>query len=134
RNPKGRRGSVQHAKGGAYALHHQPYEQVEGLKEYIIELISLIVASHHRGLDNFDKMFLSKLETEHMPTELIGVDTLVEEEVKQALSFIKVDFLEKIAQSYDFEQSRIYLSILVRFVLSALVDADYLDTAAYFNN
>src|SRR5690625_3031375 len=47
-DPNGKRGSVQHAKAGAYALNQQTYEKVDGLKGFIIDLVSLIVASHHR--------------------------------------------------------------------------------------
>src|SRR5699024_10692705 len=71
---------------------------------------------------------------QNLRKEFTNINVLVEEEVKQALSMLKSDYLKRVEQAYGVKRTQIYLSILIRFVLSALVDADYLDTAAYFNN
>jgi len=133
-NPKGKRGSVHHALGGAYALYQKSHKQIDGLKAFTADLLSLIVASHHRGLFDFEKEFFNKLESQNNRKEFTNIDVLVEEEVKQALSILKSDDLKRIEQTYGFKRTQMYLSILIRFVFSALVDADYLDTATYFNN
>lgn len=133
-NPDGKRGSVQHARGGAYALFHQPYKKMDDLKLLTIYLVSLIVASHHRGLYDYDANFFDKLSPESLPSELSNIEELAAADVKRVLSFLQVDVLKEIHQTYNNNQLRLYLSILVRFTLSALVDADYLDTASYFSN
>lgn len=133
-DPDGKRGSVQHALGGAYALYHQPYEKVNQLKELVISLVSLVVTGHHSGLDDYDANFFDKLSPEKLPSELANIEELAADEVKRVLPLLQGDLLERIHETYDIEQIRIYLSILVRFVLSALIDADYLDTAGYFSN
>lgn len=133
-DPNGKRGSVQHAKAGAFALNQQTYETVGGFKEFIIDLVSLIVASHHSGLYDFNKDFFNKLDEKDIPNELIGIEKLIEEEVRESLQILNPSYLKKISQKYNQIQSNIYLSMLIRFVFSSLVDADYLDTATYFND
>lgn len=133
-DPKGRRGSVHHALGGAYALYQQSHKQTDNLKAFTIGLISLIVASHHRGLYDYEKGFFNKLEPQNLRKEFTNINVLLEKEVKQAVSMLKSDYLKRVEQAYGVKHTQIYLSILIRFVLSALVDADYLDTAAYFND
>lgn len=132
-DPNGKRGSVQHAKAGAYALNQQRYEKVDGLKGFIIDLVSLIVASHHRGLYDFNKEFFNKINEKEMPKELIGIERLLEEEIRESLEILNPKYLKEVLKKYDQLRANIYVSMLIRFVFSALVDADYLDTAAYFN-
>src|SRR5699024_9742810 len=128
-----KRGSVQHAKAGAYALNQQTYEKVDGLKGFIIDLVSLIVASHHRGLYDFNKEFFIKINEKELPKELIGIERLLEKEIRERLQILNPKYLEEVLKKYDQLPVNIYVSMLIRFVFSALVDADYLDTAAYFN-
>lgn len=128
-----RRGSIQHAIGGAFALSQQTYERLEDETRIISEFIQLIVASHHTGLKNYDKSFFDKLKRDQLPTELQNIDKLAQEEVKEVLSIIDGKHCSKVLKTYGEDKFRIYLSLLVRFAMSALIDADYLDTEAYFS-
>src|SRR5699024_2184262 len=82
---------------------------------------------------NFDKQFIDKLKYSNLPEELINVDNLAVNEVNEVLTILGGESGYELNHKYDKQQFKLYMSLLVRFVFSALIDADYLDTSAYFN-
>lgn len=130
-NPHGKRGSVKHAVGGAYALSRKN-EQVSHEKRFLMEMVQLIVAGHHTGLADYDKCFFDRLNA--LPPELEGIECLGVEEVEEVLTLLDSSPLSQVLEIGDQESQSYYLATLVRFAMSALVDADYLSTEAYFSN
>src|SRR5699024_1124069 len=97
--PNGRRGCVQHAKGGAYAL-FKKIEQLEitRQKNLLLELVMNVVAGHHSGLLNYDKNFFDKLTD--LPSELEGIEKLASAEVQEVVSKIDdIPIIQELGQS-----------------------------------
>lgn len=132
KDPRGKRGSIKHAQGGAYALYIKSRQDDDDDKSFLIELVCNIVAGHHKGLSNHDKNFFDSLL--NLPNELADIEKLSEEEVTTVLSIIDSNYLTDILNESNLNTINIYLATLVRFVMSALVDADYISTEAYFSN
>lgn len=128
-NEHQKRGAVQHAIGGAYALHQKDKDLSERTRVFS-NLVQLIVASHHTGLANFDKRFFDKMKA--LPSELSQINNLAVGEVNSALALLDDKAIKEVFEQSD-GKLPLYISILVRFVMSALVDADYLSTEAYFS-
>lgn len=129
-NPRARRGTVQHAIGGAYAFSKEN-DLLSQEDRFLAELVQLIVVGHHAGLSNRDKSFFEKYD--NLPAEQHGIEKLATKEVKTALSRLNTTHLQPILKEIGAEKFNLYVSTLVRFSMSAMVDADYLDTEAYFS-
>lgn len=130
KDPNGKRGSVKHAIAGAFVLSLQN-NQLNVQDRFISELIQLIIAGHHVGLENHDKMFFDKFK--NLPTELEGIEKLATEELKESLLLLDGSPTLSIAEKVGEERFYFYIATLVRFVMSGLVDADFLNTEAYFS-
>lgn len=129
-DPYGKRGSVKHAIGGAYLLAKKK-AQVGVRKNFLVEFVANIVAGHHVGLDNHDKLFFDKVL--RLPDELTQIEQLAEAEIEKAMVLLDESRLDDVQSMVGNEKFKLYISILVRFVMSGLVDADYLSTEAYFS-
>lgn len=130
-NPNAKRGSVKHAVGGAYVLAKKKND-VTIEKNYLMEFVANIVAGHHSGLENHDKNFFDKISK--LPDELAQIEQLAVEEVKEVISLLDETPLIEMLHKAGAKKWPLYISMLVRFVMSALVDADYISTEAYFSN
>src|SRR5690625_4216846 len=100
-NPNGKRGTVKHALGGAYALYNQKIKEIDKVTNYFAELVSLVVACHHSGLHNFDKQFIDKLKYSNLPEELINVDNLAVNEVNEVLTILGGESGYELNHKYD---------------------------------
>lgn len=120
------RGRVKHAIGGAIVLNNLKDEQID---QGICIFICLIVMGHHAGLSNLTKL---KSKLQHAPDELQAIGVRTKEEEKRAIEILRgsMDNFNINPQEIDLNW---YLSTLVRFCFSAVIDADWLDTEAYFN-
>lgn len=130
-DPKDRRGSVKHAVGGAYALykHSMDLSRAEQTLSYFAQLI---VAAHHTYLKNYTGKPTDLVEP--LPKELTGIEKIAEFEVKQALEKLSEFPIEEFVQEIERgEEGHIYFSTLIRFAMSAMIDADWLSTEAYFS-
>lgn len=119
----GKRGSVKHALPGA-ALIYDMSKSFEGRKKELSFLIQNIVSGHHRGLYDLDGQFISRYESNKRN----------ETEYEEARTFIasKLNLLEvglEVANHYSPQ----HLSVLTRMAFSSLIDADWLDTEAFFD-
>lgn len=129
-DPHGKRGSVKHAIAGAFVLSNKN-DRLNVQERFFSELIQLIVAGHHTGLADRNKLFFDKYKD--LPTELKGIEKLATEEVEESLLILDGTPSLSIVEKVGDERFSLYISTLVRFVMSALVDADYLNTEAYFS-
>lgn len=118
------RGTVKHAMGGALSL-----QEISKVNELILHLTSLIVLGHHTGLSNY-KELNNKLS--FVPTELIGIEHKMTNEIQQATEMLQQSISELTLDFSKIDQHW-YFSTLTRFCFTALIDADWLDTEAYFN-
>lgn len=127
-----KRGSVQHAKGGAYALwKNSNWSTINMPKKVLINYVQHIVACHHTGLTNHDKNLMDRIKD--LPNELKGIEVLAAQEVEEAFHLLDESPLIKLIERFGDKQLNLYLATLLRFAMSALVDADYLSTEAYFS-
>lgn len=119
----GKRGSVKHALPGA-ALIFRNSLTIEGRLKNISFLIQIIIAGHHRGLYDLDQEFNNRLKTTcELQEENEGINHLITIELR------KIEQGKKQINEYS-DQA---LSLLTRLAFSALIDADWLDTEAFFN-
>ncbi|MDN4606805.1 CRISPR-associated helicase Cas3' [Sporosarcina highlanderae] len=116
------RGSVKHALPGAYlfSLHRSSLTHSHLTISYLIENM---IAGHHRGLYDMNHSFL-KLYDEFSDE---GFSAEVKQFVLEQAEVFRN--LPALPQWHD----PIYCAALTRFVFSAVIDADWLDTEAYFN-
>lgn len=129
-DPEGKRGSIRHALGGAYLLVKKKPEVNEKLN-YLVEFLANIVAGHHVGLYNHNKGFFEKV-IDQLPNELHQIEYLAEEEMKKVMGLLDESPIDAMFETAG-DKFPLYVSMLVRFVMSGLVDADYLSTESYFS-
>ncbi|WP_062109016.1 CRISPR-associated helicase/endonuclease Cas3 [Bacillus niameyensis] len=121
-NPDGRRGTVKHALPGAY-LFSLERKRLPDTHQYIAYLMENIVAGHHRGLYDLDRSFIKRYDG----MSDIGYPPTIKKIVSK-----EIEKLGKIPSRPEWKNPD-YLAVLTRFSMSALVDADWLDTERYFN-
>lgn len=130
-DPNGRRGSLEHAIGGAYAL-SKVSAKLSLIEQQISQLAELIIAGHHVGLLNYGRYLNDKYKA--MPKELKDIELLAESEVAESIQLFEKTLIEEFANKIQLgEDGRIYFATLTRFAMSAMVDADWLSTEAYFS-
>lgn len=131
RNPNGKRGSVKHAIGGAFAIKQQSNNLLPMAKE-LSRFAQLIIAGHHTGLLDFGRYLDDKYT--NMPKELEGIEVLAGNEVTKVLGLFTRVSIEEFERILGLgEEGQIYYATLTRFAMSAMVDADWLSTEAYFS-
>lgn len=129
RNPRGRRGSVPHALSGAFALELMK-SSLSSERELLVLLVQHLIAGHHRGLHDFDEKLFA-LDAS-LRQRYLHIGSRSQEEAALALSLLKDEAIHRYANEFP-ETLPWYLSTLLRFAMSALVDADWLDTERYFS-
>lgn len=120
-NPNGRRGSVKHALPGAmlFSQHRASLPMTHHMISYLLENI---IAGHHRGLYDTNHRFLNSyqsLSTDGFPDAV------------QRFTALQAARLQDVPFSKEWENP-LFCAALTRFLLSALTDADWLDTESYF--
>lgn len=142
-NAAKRRGEIDHSTAGAQMI----WEILKGrdsMSRLLAQAIALCIASHHMGLidclspdgeDKFSARMAKKDEKTHLDEARHVADRGILDNVANLLHSSKCaeEFSGQLKRLFDGEQSReireFYLGLLVRFLFSALVDADRLSAA-----
>ncbi|MBC8017746.1 MAG: CRISPR-associated helicase Cas3' [Verrucomicrobia bacterium] len=140
---RGKKGKIDHSSAGAQylwnaSINRDPVSLVVG------QIMALCIASHHSGLidclapdgtDSYSKRMGKSAETSHLNEVIDKVDDYVRDNVKALLdsSCLTNELMtccKAMAADNPTPQIREFrLGILVRFLFSALIDADRLDSA-----
>lgn len=130
---EGKRGSVKHAVGGAYAL----YQKAENSSfstpvQTIVDFAQLMIAGHHTALKNWE-MNMGNLYT-NIPEELENIGELSKIEVQAVVDLLGASELKELSSLFEAKDQEIfiYLATLTRLAMSALVDTDWLSAEKYF--
>ena len=143
-DPKAMRGKIDHSTAGAQII----FENLTGRgskEEMAAQILALCIASHHSGLidcltpegeNNFDRRMKKPDEDTHK-TEAVSNLQAIENELAALLSediadqvFVKLKSLQ--GKQIDSKETLTFkIGLLIRFLLSCLIDADRLDTADF---
>ncbi len=135
----GERGSVDHSTTGAQFIWSLTPNCDDHLSVLVKEFLALIIASHHSGLidcispDGLDK-FTERLGKSIARTSLLDEESFVRNKIRELISsqeFNKeTDKLFELIKS-DINQPIFRAGLLVKFLFSALIDADRTDTSNF---
>lgn len=140
---RGRRGKIDHSSAGAQYL-WDALKQKEPVLQLVGQILSLCLASHHSGLidclsldgtDTFSKRMCKRPEQTHLDEVVGKMDKPLSERIRKLLnsSRLKDDLLNSLqslwADRPSLQIREFRLGLLVRFLFSALIDADRLDSA-----
>ncbi len=143
-DPIAMRGKIDHSTAGAQVIYENLWEK--GQQEKVAaQVLALCIASHHSGLidcltpdgkDNFQKR-MGKEDAKTHRTEATGnlkeiqdeTARLLSDKVPEQISSVLQKLQEKGVDSKD--TYRFKIGLLIRFLLSCLIDADRLDTADF---
>ncbi len=143
-DPEAMRGKIDHSTAGAQVLYENLWSK--GQKEKIAaQVLTLCVASHHSGLidclapdgENNFKRRMEKTDKDTHKSEALSNLQGIETAFKDLLSKNVVDQIVTKLQSLKEESNESQTNLnfkaglLVRFLLSCLIDADRLDTADF---
>ncbi|WP_018664640.1 CRISPR-associated helicase/endonuclease Cas3 [Heyndrickxia acidiproducens] len=121
------RGSVQHAIGGVIAL----WTMLQEVKDERIFMAAAIVAGHHAGLPNVQRMLKEMIPG--APKYLKTIPALSQTEMKVIKDILNRFPGLPLEGKTDSKSSFAYKEMLMRMCFSALVDSDFLDTERYFD-
>ncbi|MDL5039813.1 CRISPR-associated helicase Cas3' [Heyndrickxia coagulans] len=122
------RGSVQHAIGGAIALHDI---MQRGVQDERMIMAAAIVAGHHTGMPDLNTVFDEKIPD--APQYLKTIPDLSQTEMQIIKDILKRFPGLPLGGKSDSKSPFAYKEMLMRMCFSALVDADFLDTERYFD-
>lgn len=146
-DPIAHKGKIDHTTSGAQVVYE--HLQNRGQRERIVaKLLALCIASHHSGLidcitpggmDNFKRRMEKPDERTRKSEALAGLpeiqaslDDLLSKTVVEQVFGKLVSLREKGVNTGDSEETTAFKhGLLVRFLLSCLLDADRLDTAEF---
>ncbi len=141
-DPKQKRGDVIHSTAGAQLL--RILRDGDGHQCLASEMAEIAVMSHHTGLidcltpdgiDNFDRRLHGQnflKETLHRIDEGLLLHTI--HEYAPAVDELSALIQRIIISHADGSEKRLRLGLLIRMILSCLVDADRIDTASFVRN
>lgn len=139
----GKRGKIDHSSAGAQYLWNT-LKQKEPLLQLAGQILALCIASHHSGLidclapdgiDNFNKRMRKPTEQSHLDEVLRKINASVWDRVSALLDSTRLkDELLNCCKALRGDKpsnqiGEFKLGLLVRFLFSALIDADRLDSA-----
>jgi CRISPR-associated endonuclease/helicase Cas3 len=143
-DPETKRGKIDHSTAGAQIIYENLWNK--GSKEKIAaQVLALCIASHHSGLidclapngeNNFKRRMLKPNEETHKAEALSKLQE-IETTLTDLLSKGVIDQIYTKIKSLQVENtdskntSAFKVGLLIRFLLSCLIDADRLDTADF---
>ncbi|WP_342514136.1 CRISPR-associated helicase Cas3' [Sporosarcina sp. FSL K6-1522] len=146
---------IDHSTAGAKYLYEayyvdEPKTQEEAISNMVVEIVGMVILSHHSGLQNFIQTdgsqsdFFRRVCKEDLPyyeevqEEFLGIlsnKEKVEELFKAANEEIKALFpkLQQLLQKHpDGENSNfIFFSLVMKYIFSCLIDADRTDSRRF---
>jgi len=143
-DPQAMRGKIDHSTAGAQAIYEKLWSK--GSKEKVAaQVLALCIASHHSGLidclapdgENNFKRRMEKADGDTHKTEALSnlqelqsaIEGLLSQDVAEQI-FAKLESLQE--QNGDSKPNLAFKAgLLIRFLLSCLIDADRLDTADF---
>ena len=139
---KAKKGKIDHSTAGAQIIFRFLNEKESPEYKTVSQVLALCIVSHHSGLidclspDGQD-VFTSRIEKEEEKTYLADVVTNLEpvvNQVKDGLAASSVSDLGFVMKNIKGESKEVCLfkyGLLIRYLLSCLLDADRLDTADF---
>ena len=137
------RGEIDHSTAGAQYINKNA-EHGSIYQNIAIEMMELSILSHHSGLINCissdgEPVFPNRINKQLTKTyyeESCGrIDPTIIDDINRSLDVATNNlavFIEKLCVSIDDSKSRLFrLSLLNRFILSSLIDADRIDTISF---
>jgi CRISPR-associated endonuclease/helicase Cas3 len=144
-DPISKKGRIDHSSAGAQFIYKQLSEKnKEGL--VVGQIISLCLASHHSGLidcisPSGENKFLARLNKDENLTHLREVMNYLPHELRESIDQIisqnkiidqLITKLKEIREPVDSRDTYMFkCGLLIRFLFSALIDADRIDTSNF---
>lgn len=135
-----------HSSAGAQYIYDHYFQKPE-IQKLTAQLLSSIICSHHSGLLDEVDLELNDKFTERMTKEIKDKDTIYDNYMKevcteqeihilfeQALSEVTDIFGKLKMQISEKDNACFQFGLFVRYCFSLLIDADYYDTAYFFDN
>lgn len=141
------KGHIDHATAGAQYLYSQINDQKNPVRLILAQVLALCLASHHGGLidcitpdgaDAFTKRINKSAADTHADEASQRLDAQIATQIDNLLRAGKLEqelqeWLDSLHGEPSQEIFTLKMGLLVRFLFSALVDADRLDTADFAN-
>ena len=141
-----RKGEIHHAPSGAIFAYEKWYLKASSVQEKITaQIIAMVIYGHHGGLMDVvspdGTQLLSKALCQNK--EALGYDEAVENFLTEVASEAELEqlfcnavseirkFVDTVAKMVRKDRKLIFVNLLARLLLSALVDADRLDSACF---
>jgi CRISPR-associated endonuclease/helicase Cas3 len=143
----GMKGKIDHSSAGAQYV-WESLQNKDHLQHIAGQIMSLCIASHHSGLmdclspdgmDVFSKRMAKSKDKTHLEEARIKIDASIQSRVNELLASTSIEneLRQRLESLWCGEQSRkireFMLGLMVRFIFSALIDADRLNSADFEN-
>lgn len=144
---EGMRGKIDHSSAGAQYV-WEALQNKDHLQRIAGQIMSICIASHHSGLldclssdgtDTFSKRIAKPNDKTHLDEVRIKIEESIQSRISEILAStaIEKELRQRLELLWNSEQSReireFMLGLLVRFIFSALIDADRLNSADFEN-